>query len=121
MAELDSFLLVDPIDDRDELAVTVPPNFLVAFYSPIAVLSLIYVFGLRLTLMFAQDCTYGLIIGGMTCCEVEQLPRCSWFAAPELVDECFIGHARDERSNHVCIQDVRKLIALLREVADVLV
>jgi hypothetical protein len=64
---------------------------------------------------------YGLIAGGMICCEVEQLPHHSRFAAPELVDECFVGHARDERSNHVCIHDVRKLIALLREAADVLV
>jgi hypothetical protein len=42
------------------------------------------------------------------------------FAAPELMDECFIGHARDERSNHICIHDIRKLTALLGEAADVL-
>jgi hypothetical protein len=33
----------------------------------------------------------------MACHEVRQLPRHPRFAAPELVDECFVGHARDER------------------------
>jgi hypothetical protein len=36
------------------------------------------------------------------------------------MDECFVGHARDECSDHVCIHDIRKLIALLGEVVDVL-
>jgi hypothetical protein len=36
------------------------------------------------------------------------------------MDECFVGHARDERSDHVRIHDVGKLIALLGKVADVL-
>jgi hypothetical protein len=61
-----------------------------------------------------------LLARGVTCCEVEQLPRRSWFAAPELVDKCFIGRVGDERSDHICIHNVRQLIALLGEVADVL-
>jgi len=36
------------------------------------------------------------------------------------MDEGFVGHARDECSNHVRIYDVGKLIALLGKVADVL-
>jgi hypothetical protein len=36
------------------------------------------------------------------------------------MDECFVGHARDEHSNHICIHDIRKLTALLGEVVDVL-
>ena len=111
---------MDPIDGHDELAVAVPPTILLAFYSLIAVLSLICGFGLRLALMLAEDCTDVLLVGGVTCCEVEQLLRHSWFAAPELVDECFVAHARDEHSDHVRIHDVRKLIALLGKVADVL-
>jgi hypothetical protein len=38
----------------------------------------------------------------------------------ELVDECFIGHARDERSDHICIHDIGKLIALLGKAMDIL-
>jgi hypothetical protein len=56
----------------------------------------------------------------MTCCEVEQLPCRSLFAVPKLMDECFVGRARDERSDHVHIHDVGKLIALHGKVADVL-
>jgi hypothetical protein len=36
------------------------------------------------------------------------------------MDECFIGHARDERSNHVHSHDIRMLIALLEKAGDVL-
>jgi hypothetical protein len=120
MADLASFLLVDLVDSCGELIVTTPPTVLLAFYLLIAVLSLICGFSLCLTLVLAEDCANGLLVGGMTCCEVEKLPRCSWFAAPELIDECFVGHARDECFDHVCIHDVRKLIALLGEAVDVL-
>jgi hypothetical protein len=36
------------------------------------------------------------------------------------VDECFIGHAKDECSDHVRIHNVVKLIALLGKAADIL-
>ena len=36
------------------------------------------------------------------------------------MNECFIGHARDERSAHICIHDIEKLVALLGTVVDVL-
>ena len=62
----------------------------------------------------------GLLAGGVTCHEVEQLPRCLWFAAPELVDECFVGRAGDERSDHIRIHDIGKLVALLGKAVDVL-
>jgi hypothetical protein len=55
MAELAGFLLVDPVNGCDKLAITAPPTVLLAFYLPIAVLSLICGFGLRLTLMLAED------------------------------------------------------------------
>jgi hypothetical protein len=87
MAELASFLLVDPVDDYDELAVVASPTILLAFYSLIVVLSPICGFGLRLTLVFVEDCMDGLLARGVTCCEVEQLPCHSWFAAPKLMDE----------------------------------
>jgi hypothetical protein len=87
MAELASFLLVDPVDDYDKLAVVASPTVLLAFYSLIVVLSPICGFGLCLTLVFVEDCTDGLLARGMTCCEIEQLPCHSWFAAPEIVDE----------------------------------
>ena len=120
MAELASLLLIDPIDGCDELAVVVPPTILLAFYSPIAVLSLICGFGLHLALVLAEDCTDNLLAGGVTCHEVEQLPRRLRFAVPELMDECVVGRAEDERSNHICIHDVGKLIALLGKAVDVL-
>ena len=44
----------------------------------------------------------------------------SMVVASKLMDECFIGHAKDEQSNHVCIHDIGKLIALFGKVADVL-
>jgi hypothetical protein len=97
-----------------------PPAVLLAFSSSIAVLSLIHRFGLGLTLILAKDCTDRLLVGGMACREVEQLPRRPRFAAFEIVDECFTGHARDERSDHVNIHDIGKLIALLGKAVDVL-
>jgi hypothetical protein len=62
----------------------------------------------------------GLLAEGVACREVEQLPCHSPFAASELVDKCFVGCARDERSDHVRIHDIRKLIALLGKATDVL-
>jgi hypothetical protein len=38
----------------------------------------------------------------------------------ELMNECYVGHARDERSDHIRIRDIGKLIALLRKVANAL-
>jgi hypothetical protein len=35
----------------------------------------------------------------MACVEVEQLPRHPWFAAFELMDECFIGHCTAWKSS----------------------
>ena len=112
---------MDLVDRHDKLTVVTSPAILLAFPSPIAVLSLIRGFGLSLTLVFAKDCPDSFLVGGMACLEVEQLPHRPCLTASELVDECFIGRARDERSNHVRIYDVGKLIALLGKAADVLV
>ena len=120
VVELASFLLVDPVDGRDELAIAAPPAILLAFYTLVAVPSLIHGFSLCLALVLAKDCTNGLLAEGMACCEVDQLPRRSWFVAPELMDECFVGRAKDEGSDHVCIHDVEKLIALHGKAVDVL-
>jgi hypothetical protein len=120
MVELASLLPVDPVDHRDKLAIAMPPAVLLAFSSSIAVLSLIHRFGLGLTLILAKDCTDRLLAGGMACCEVEKLPHRPRFAAFKLVDECFTGHARDERSDHVSVHNIRKLIALLGKAMDVL-
>ena len=91
-----------------------------AFPSPIAVPGIVRGLGLRLVLVLAEDCLDGLLTGGIACSKVEQLPRRLQFAASELVDECFIGHAEDERSDHVRIHDVGKLVALPKKVVDVL-
>jgi hypothetical protein len=120
MVELVSLLPVDPIDHHDKLAVVVTLAILLAFPSPIAVLSLVRGFGLGLALVFAKDCSNGLLAEGMAYSEVEQLLRHSQFAASKLMDECFVSHARDERPDHVHIHDVRKLIALLGKTVDVL-
>jgi hypothetical protein len=39
---------------------------------------------------------------------------------PKLVDEGLIGGPRDEHLNHISVDDVRELIALLGEVVNVL-
>ena len=120
MVEFASLLPVDPVDRRDELAVAAPPAILLACSSPIAVLSLIRGFGLSLTLVLVEDCTYNLLVRGMTCREVRKLSCHPRFAVPDLVDECFVGRAKDEGSDHVCIHDVEKLIALHGKAVDVL-
>ena len=120
MVELASFLPMDPVGRRDKLAVVTPLVVLLAFSSLIVVLSLIRGFGLSLTLVLAEDCVDGLLVGGMACCEVEQLPRCPWFATSKLMDECLIGCARNECSDHVRVHDIGELIALLGEVEDIL-
>jgi len=120
MVELASLLFVDPVDYRNELAVVVPLAVLLALHSLVAVLGLIRGFNLSLTLVFLEYCVDSLLAGGVACCEVEQLSRGPWFVASELVDECLIGCARDECSDHVHVHDIGELIALLGEVADVL-
>jgi hypothetical protein len=52
-------------------------------------------------------------------CEVKQLSHRPWLVASELVNKRFIGGTKDERS-YVYIDDIRELIALLGEAADVL-
>jgi len=49
-----------------------------------------------------------------------KLQHRSLLATSELVDECFIGHARDECPDHVRVHDIGKLIALLGKAVDVL-
>ena len=120
MVELTSLLLVDPVDYHDELAIAVPPAVLLAHYPSITVFSLIHGFGLSLALVFAEDCMDGLLIGGVACHKVEQLPCRSWFVTSELMNECFVGRAEDECSDHVHIHDIRKLIVLLGKVVNVL-
>ena len=100
--------------------VVTPPAILLAFPSPIAVLSLIRGFGLSLTLIFAEECMNGLLAEGVACRKVEQLPHRPRFAASKLVDERFVGHAKYERFDHVRIHDIGKLIALLGKAVDVL-
>jgi hypothetical protein len=120
MVELVSLLFVNPVDCRDELAITVPLVVLLTLHSLVVVLGLIRGFNLRLTLVLLEYCADGLLTGGVACCEVEQLPCSPWFATSDLVDECFISHARDERSNHVRIHDIRQLVALLGKATNVL-
>ena len=97
-----------------------PPAVLLALYSLIAVPSLVRGFGLSLSLVLAKECMDDLLVGVMACHEVEQIPHHSWLAASELIDECFIGRARDERSDHDLVHDIRKLTALLGKAVDVL-
>ena len=120
MVELASFMFVDPIDRRDELTMMASLAILHALHPSIIVFSHVYGFSLGVALVFIEDCTDGLLAEGVACCEVEQLPRGPWFVASELVDECLIGCARDECSDHVHVHDIGELIALLGEVADVL-
>jgi len=120
MVGLASFLLVDPVGSRDELTVVAPLVVLLALYSSIVVRSLVCGFSLSLSLMFVEDCTDGLLAGGVACSKVEQLPRHLRFAASELMNERFIGCARDEHSDHIRIHDIEKLVALLGKAADVL-
>ena len=56
----------------------------------------------------------------MACCEVEQLPHCPQFVASELMNKCFVGRAGDERSDHIRIHNIEKLVALLGKAANVL-
>ena len=121
MVEFASLLFVDPVDYCNELAVVVPLAILLSLLSSVVVLGLVHGFSLSLTLVLLEYCTDGLLTGGVTYREVEQLSHRSRFVAPELVDECFIGRARDERSDHACIHNVGKLVALLEKAADVLV
>ena len=75
MVELASLWFVDPIDRRDELVVVASLAVLLALYPSIADFSLIYGSSLELTLVFAEDCTDGLLTRGVACLKVEQLLR----------------------------------------------
>jgi hypothetical protein len=120
VVELTSLLLMAPVDQCNELIVAAPPAILLALYLSIVVFSLIRWFGLSLSLVFAKYCMDNLLAKGMACRKVEQLLHRSRFVVSEFVDECFVGYARDERSNHVRVHDIGKLVALLGEAVDVL-
>ena len=107
MVKLASLLFVDPIDCYNELAIVAPLVVLLALHSLVAALGLVCGFSLSLTLVLQEYCADSLL-------------RSLWFAMSELMDECLIGCARDERSNHVRVHDIRELIALLGEAVDVL-
>jgi len=120
VVELARFLPMDRVDCHDKLTVVMSPAILLAFPLSIVVLSLVCGLGLSLTHVFAKDCLDDLLTEGMACREVKQLPHCLWFVASKLMDECFIGHDKDERPDHIYVHDIRKLIAILGKAADVL-
>jgi hypothetical protein len=60
------------------------------------------------------------LLRGVTRRKVEQFPRRLRLVASKLMHEGLVGCARDERSDHIRIDDVGKLIALLEKAADVL-
>ena len=62
----------------------------------------------------------GLLASGVLGGDVQELPHRAWGLAAKRVDECLVGHAVDERADHVGVGDVRELIALLGEALDVL-
>ena len=111
---------MDPIDCHDELSIMAYLAILLALPPPIVVLSLVHGFSLILTLVFVEDRTDGVLARGMACHEVEQLLRHPWFVVSMLMNKCFVGHAEDERPNHVHMHDVGKVIALLGKTTDVL-
>jgi hypothetical protein len=80
VVDLASLLLVGSVDRHDELAIAAPLAVLLAFPPPIAVLSLVYGFGLSLALVLIEDCSDGLLVGGMAFNEVEPFLDCPRFA-----------------------------------------
>ena len=105
VVDLVGLLFVDPIDFHNELVAMAPPAILLALHSSVAVVGLVRGFGLSITLVLLEYCVDSLLIIGVACCEVGQL---------------LCGCAKDERSEHVCVHDIGKLIALLGEAANVL-
>ena len=97
---------MDPIGCHDELVVMVPLAVLLALHSSVVVLGLVHEFSLSLTLVLLEYCGDGLLTRGVACCEVEQLPCSPQFAMSKLMDECLMGCARVECSDHVCVHDI---------------
>ena len=73
--------------------------------------------------LFLTSAKVGLdscLIGRVAGFKIEQLLHHPWLVVPELMDKSLIGGSTDECSDNVYVNDVRELIALLVEVADIL-
>ena len=84
------------------------------------VLVLVCVLSRGLSLASTKVGMDSLLARGTARGKVEQLLHRPRLRTSKLVDKSLVGGARDEHSDYVGIDDVRELIALLREAVDVL-
>lgn len=112
-------LLIDHVSRHDELA-TVVLLVLLAPPSLGVISSLIRGISRGLALTSAKVGLDSCLVGSMAGCKIEQLLHHPWLVVPELMDKSLVGGSRDECSDNICVDDVRELIALLVEVADIL-
>ena len=69
--------------------------------------------GLALVPTTTKDHPHCLLAGGVLCGNVEQVMGGMGLHTAELVDQGLAGCPRQERADDVCIDDIRKGVALL--------
>ena len=83
-------------------------------------LILVLVLGLALVPAPVEDCSNRLLAGGMVRGDIEQVMGGPGLQAAKLVNQRLTGCPREERADDVCVDDIRKGVALLGEPVDVI-
>ena len=76
--------------------------------------------GLALVPASIEDRSDRLLAGGVVCGDVEQVVGGMGLQATKLVDQGLVGCPREECTDDVCVDDIRKGVAPLREPVDVI-
>ena len=74
---------------------------------------MVLVFGLALVSASIKDCSGHLLARGMVCGDIEQVAGGTGLHTAELVDQGLVGHPREEHSDDIHVDDIRKGVAPL--------
>ena len=73
---------------------------------------MVLAFGLAFVLAYVEDRSDCLLAGGVVRGNVEQVAGGTGLHTAELVDQGLVGCLGEERADNVCVDDIRKGVAL---------
>ena len=115
-------LLARVISRGDQRGVGRSTPIVLVLFAPLCggALILILVLGLALILASVEDRSDRLLIEGMVHSDVEQVTGGSGLQTAKLVDQGLTGCPREDCTDDVCVDDIRKGVASLGEPTDVI-
>jgi len=114
-------LLARTIDHGDQRGVGRSATILLVLFAPLrgGALILILALGLALVLALVKDRSDRLLAGGVVRGDVKQVAGGMGLQVAKLVDQGLAGCPGEECADDVCVDDIRKGVAPLREPTDV--